>query len=143
MQVSLEPAWLEAVWQMYIGVQSPLETDECIRLLTRPGQLDMKVGSSDRVDTLFRLGQAGLKFAHTPRPPRSLPALPGQIYFQVSRDAPGGEWQNVQRSLTLAIRLNESLIAGNIQGQRVLTIKSGGQTTTLQFTLYVVGQESR
>jgi type VI secretion system protein ImpJ len=141
MQVALEPAWLEAVWQMYIGVQSPLETEECIRLLTRPGQLDMKVGSSDRVDTLFRLGQAGMRFAHTPRPPRALPALPGQIYFQVSRDSPGGEWQNVQRSLTLAIRLNESLIAGNIQGQRVLTIKAGAQTTTLQFTLYVVGQE--
>ena len=49
---------------------------------------------------------------------------------------------HVQKSLTLAIRLNENLIAGNIQGQRVLTIKTSGQTTTLQFTLYVVAQES-
>jgi type VI secretion system protein ImpJ len=47
----------------------------------------------------------------------------------------------VQRSLTLAIRLNENRIAGNIQGQRILTIKTGGQTTTLQFTLYVVPGE--
>jgi type VI secretion system protein ImpJ len=141
MQVALEPAWMESVWHMFLGVQSPLDPEECIRLLTRPGQLDMKVGSSDRVDTLFRLGQAGLRFTHSPRPPRALPALPGQIYFQVSRDSPGGEWQHVQRSLTLAIRLNESLIAGNIQGQRILTIKTGGQTTTLQFTLYVVAQQ--
>ena len=52
--------------------------------------------------------------------------LPGLIYFQVSRESQQGEWQNVQKSLTLAIRLNENLIAGNIQGQRVLTIKTGG-----------------
>ena len=138
MQVVLEPAWMESVWEMFIGVLSPLDTEACIRLLTRPGQLDMKIGSSDRVDAIFRLGQAGLRFTHAPRPPRSLPALPGLIYFQVSRESPEGEWQNVQRSLTLALRLNENLIAGNIQGQRVLTIRSGELTTTLQFTLYIV-----
>ena len=70
MQVALEPAWLESVWEMYIGVQSPLDADECIRLLTKPGQLDMKVGSSDRVDTIFRMGLAGLRFAHSQNPPR-------------------------------------------------------------------------
>jgi len=141
MQVSLEPSWLESVWQMFVGVQSPLSSEECIRLLTKPGQLDMKIGSSDRVDDIFRLGQAGLKFAYSPRPPRALPALPGLIYFQVSRESQQEEWQNVQKSLTLALRLNENRIAGSIQGQRILTIKTGGQNTTLQFTLYVVPQE--
>ena len=43
-----------------------------------------------------------------------------------------------QRTLTAAVRLNEKLIAGNIQGQRTLTVKTGGQSTTLQFTLFVV-----
>ena len=38
--------------------------------------------------------------------------------------------------------VHENLIAGNIQGQRTLTIKTAGQTTTLQITLYVVPQES-
>jgi type VI secretion system protein ImpJ len=42
------------------------------------------------------------------------------------------------RSLTLAIRLNETRVVGNIQGQRVLTVRSAGQNTTLQFTLYLV-----
>ena len=56
-----------------------------------------------------------------------MPALPGLIYFQISRESAQGEWQNVQKSLTLAIRLNENLIAGNIQGQRILTIKTTGQ----------------
>ncbi len=143
MQVTLEPAWLESVWQMYVGVLSSLEPEECVKLLTRPGQLDMKIGSSDRVDTIFRMGQAGLKVVHTPRPPRALPQLPGQIYFQIQRETTASEWQNVQKSLTLAIRLNENLIAGNIQGQRVLSIKAVGHTTTLQFTLYVVPQEAQ
>ena len=140
MQVALEPAWLEPVWQMYIGVRSPLETEECIRLLTRSGKLDMKIGSSDQVDTIFRLGQAGLRFTHAPRPPRALPAQAGLIYFQINRDAQEAEWQNVQKSLTLAIRLNENLIAGTIQGKHILRIKAGKEATTLQFTLYVVPQ---
>lgn len=141
MQVTLEPIWLESIWSMYIGVQSQLETEDLIRLVTKPGQLDMKIGSSDRVDTIFRYGSAGLRFVHSPRPPRALPQLPGLIYFQIMKESQEAEWQNVQKSLTLAIRLNENLIAGNIQGQQILTIKTAGENTTLQFTLYVVPQD--
>jgi len=140
MAVTLEPAWLESSRQMYIGVRCSLDPEECIRLLTKAGQLDMKVGSSDRVDGIFRFGQAGLQFTHTPRPPRVLPVLPNLIYFQINRESEPLEWQNVQRSLTLAIRLNENLVMGNIQGERTLTIKADGQSTTLQFTLYVVAK---
>jgi type VI secretion system protein ImpJ len=138
MQVPLEPAWLEPAWQMYVGVKSPLPVDECVKLLTKSGQLDMKIGSSDRVDRIYQLGQAGLKFTHSPQPPRALPVIKDLIYFQVSRESQQEEWQNVQKSLTLAIRLNETRIAGNIQGQRTLTIRTAGQTTTLDFTLFVV-----
>ncbi len=143
MQVSLEPVWLESVWQLFVGVQSALDSEECIRFLTKPGHLDMKIGSSDRVDTMFRLGLAGLRVVPAPRPPRALPALPGLIYFQISPESSEVEWQHVQRSLTLAIRLNERLIAGNIQGQRILTISNNGQTTTLQFTLFVVPGDAK
>ncbi len=139
MQVALEPVWVEPSWQMFIGVQTPLEAEECVRLLSR-GQLDMKVGSSDRVDTVFRMGQAGLRFDHCPVVPRVLPEMTGQTYFQVSRDAQQMEWQNVQRSLTLALRLNENRVVGNIQGERSLTIRTGSQTVPMQFTLYVVPQ---
>jgi type VI secretion system protein ImpJ len=145
MQVSLEPAWLESMWGMYVGVQSQLSAEECIKLLTRAGTggLDMKIGSSQRVDEVFRLGQRGLIFAPSPRPPRALPTKPGLIHFQVNRESQLEEWQNVQKSLTVAIRLNERLIASDIQGQRILTIKTAtGQTTTLQFTLYVVPEQA-
>jgi type VI secretion system protein ImpJ len=142
MQVPLEPAWLESNWQLYLGVRSPLDRDECVSLLTKTGQLDMKIGSSDRVDTIYRQGAAGLRFTHNPQPPRALPMPPGQVHFQVLREASDAEWQQVRRSLTLAIRLNENLIAGNIEGQRALTIRHGGQTVPLQFTLYVLEQRT-
>jgi type VI secretion system protein ImpJ len=138
MQVALEPAWLSTAWGMYIGVQSQLSPEECMRLIEK---LDMKVGSSERVDQLYRFGQAGLAFGHTPLPPRALPAAPGLIYYQINRESQSSEWDSSQRSLSLAIRLNEGLIAGNIQGQKVLSIRDGGAVTTLQFTLYVVPRE--
>ncbi len=99
MQVSLEPIWLESIWQMFIGVQSPLSHRRGDQPADQAGQLDMKIGSSDRVDEIFRLGMAGLQFAHTPRPPRALPSMPGLIYFQINRESRQEEWQNVQRSL--------------------------------------------
>ncbi len=136
MQVVLEPKWLDSHYQMYVGVKSRLPDEECKRLLERGG-LDMKIGSSEQVDRIFRMGAVGLRFQHKPAPPRVLPAVQGLIYFEVSRGTE--EWQNVQRSLTLAIRLNEKSIAGPVEGQRILTIKSApSQTTTMEFTLYVV-----
>jgi len=135
MQVALEPAWLEEGQQMYVGVLSPLPAEQCVHLLSRG--LDMKIGSSDRVDEIFRQGAAGLRFAYAEHPPRSLPSQPGLTYFRVDRESQREEWDQVGRSLSLAIRLNENLIVSNIQGQRTLSIRLGGQSTTLQFTLYV------
>ncbi len=139
MQVAMEPAWLEPGWQMYVGVLCSLPPEQCEQLLT--SGLDMKIGSSDRVDEIFRMGQAGLRFAYTSQPSRVLPSQPGLIYFRVDRESQSEEWDRVERSLTLATRLNENLIVSNIQGQRTLTIKIGGQSTTLQFTLYIVPKD--
>jgi type VI secretion system protein ImpJ len=144
MQVSIEPSWMESINQMFVGVKTTLPAEECLYLLTKHGQLDIKIGSSDSVDEIYARGMAGLRFAHSPRPPRALPSMPGLIYFQVDRESERDEWQNVQKSLTLAIRLNAHRIAGDIQGQRVLTLKTNhNQTTALQFSLYVVPEEWR
>ena len=138
MQVALEMDWLNPNQQMFIGVQSTLSNEECVKLLTKAGNLDMKIGSSSRVDDIFRLGQHGLIFTPSPRPPRALPESPQLTYFQIDRNSQQQEWGNVSKELSLAIRVNETLIVGNIQDERVLTIRTGGKTTTLQFTLFVV-----
>src|SRR5581483_5966578 len=95
MQVQLEPSWLESAYQMYVGVKSRLATEECIKLLTKAGQLDMKIGSSERVNEIFRLGEAGLRFAYNARPPRALPQMPGLIYLEIKRESNPQEWQRV------------------------------------------------
>ncbi len=136
MQVSLEPAWLGPAWQLYIGVKSLLEPDECVSLLTRPGRLDMKVGSAEHVESLFRQGAKGLRFVPSPTPPLALPR--GLVYFQVIPDPKDPEWVNVQRTLSLALRLNENLIVGSIQNHRRLTIKSGVKNVTMQFSLFAL-----
>jgi type VI secretion system protein ImpJ len=136
MEVSLMPEWLEPTRQMFVGVKTEIPPEECVKLLT--GQLDMKLGSSDRVDRMYREGKSCLRFAHCPQPPSSLPRLPKVTFFQVDRDAAPEEWKYAQRSYTIAIRLNERRIEGNIEGQEELTIRHAGQNQTLRFALYVV-----
>ncbi len=138
MQVALEPGWLERGSRIFVGAQSTLAPERCEQLLT--SGLDMKIGSSENVDEIFRLGRAGLRFSSVSRPPRALPSLPGLVYFQIDRQSESEEWSRVQQSLALAIRLNENLIVSDIQGQRTLTIKINGKEATMQFTLYVVPQ---
>jgi type VI secretion system protein ImpJ len=135
MQVGLKSEWLESAWQPFVGVKTTLPADQCINLLTAPGQLDMKIGSHDRVDRIFELGQTGLRFSPK-QAPRSLP--PGLVYFQVDRLSQVSEWDHVRRVHTLAIRLNERRILGNIKGEQTLTISHGGQNATLSFILYLV-----
>ncbi|MBI2804908.1 MAG: type VI secretion system baseplate subunit TssK [Planctomycetes bacterium] len=139
MQVSLEPAWLDAAAQIFIGVQTKnLDAPQCVSLLTKAGQLDMKMGSSDHVDELFRQGAAGLRFLAEQLPPAALPKVPGQVYFQVMADPKNPEWVNVKNSLSLALRFNENLIVGGIQNQRSLTVKTQGRNVPIQFSLYVL-----
>jgi type VI secretion system protein ImpJ len=135
MQVTLEPAWLEPQWQLFVGVESNLNSEECDRLLNA---LDRKIASSDRVEEIYRRGEAGLRLRLCPQPPHLLRSKARLTFFQIDRESQPDEWKYVQRSLMLAIRLNLALIASDIQGQRLLTIKEGGQTIPLQLTLYVV-----
>jgi type VI secretion system protein ImpJ len=136
MQVDLEPAWLEQAWQMFVAVQSTLTREECVSLFTDKGKLDMKIGSSDRVDALYMRGQMGLKFTHLTQP-RSLPASPRLTYFQVARDAQPAEWTEVRKSMKLAVRVNERLATTPIEGAETITIKNGKQEVPVRLTLYV------
>jgi type VI secretion system protein ImpJ len=141
-QVQLVGDWLQPAYQMFVGVRTPLDSGECVRLLTQGG-LEMKIASAGRVDMIFMRGFRGLRFFHCSTPPRALPSPPdlNLIYFQVERDSEREEWQHVQQELKLAVRLNG--ITGNIQGERTLTIATGSRanpTTTMQFTLYLLPQ---
>ncbi len=139
MEVGLETEWVERAWPMFVGVEhGSLPANKCISLLTEAGQLNMKIGSSSRVDKLVELRLPGLRFTHRPHPPRALLERPGLTYFEVDRDAQPAEWQFVRNEYRLAIRLNERRIAGSIQGQQTVNIIGEGQNIPLSFALYVV-----
>src|SRR5262249_15225445 len=71
-------------------------------------------------------------------PPAALPPVPGLIYLQMNRESQPEEWLNVQKALTLAIRFNETLLEGNIQGEKEVGVRINGKTIRFQFILYVV-----
>lgn len=140
MQVTLEPDWLLPHWSMYVGVDTPLPATEILKLLTSSNHatgLDMKLGSSDRVDEIFRSASRGLLFAHATSPPGVL--RKGLTYLQVNRNAQPLEWQNVQRSHNLAVRLNERLIDGELDKQETVKIRQPDKSTVpLRLTLFLV-----
>jgi type VI secretion system protein ImpJ len=138
MRVQLEPQWLESGWQMYVGVRSNVTQDECVRALTRPERLGMKIGSSDRVEDIFTLGKEGMRFTHKPNPPRDLPAAPNLTYFEVSRESGTAEWAQVQRMKTLAVRFKLENEGASLDNQREVTIRTGAQSSTFAFTLYLI-----
>lgn len=140
MQVDLKPAWLEPGWQMFVGVKTNLSSDECSLLITNPNALDMKIGSHDRVDELFAQGRQGVEFRYQPQLPPALPRLQGLTYFQMNRMTKPEEWAAVDRTKTLALRLNPRLVQGTIAGTEELTIlhPRTRQPMPLSLTLYVL-----
>jgi hypothetical protein len=88
----------------------------------------MKIGSAERADEIYRRGEAGLR-SPSQRCTRALPGRLGLIYFRVIRESQEEEWKNVQKTLSMAIRVNEHRVEGSQpgpQGKQVLTIKPGG-----------------
>jgi type VI secretion system protein ImpJ len=137
MRVAMKPQWLATAYQMYVGVASGIPTEECVRMLQ--GQLNMKIGASNRVEEIFKRGLMGLAFAYDSRPPRVLPDARSITYFRINRDLSKDEWAYVQSTLAVAVRFNENLVDGTIQGQQEVSIRSqAGKIVRLRFTLYLV-----
>ncbi len=137
MQVTLQPSWLEPAWKMYVGIKSNLPTPDVVRKFTMQGEMDMKIGSAENVDEIFRRGGQGLSFSPQTNPPVALPSEQGLAFFEINRDSQQQEeWNFVRRSLILAIRLNSTRIDGGIDGQKTLRLKVGGHS--FETTLYVL-----
>jgi type VI secretion system protein ImpJ len=79
---------------------------------------------------------AGLRFEYKSTPPGVFPKE--WTYFQISRDSQHEEWEDVRKSLTLAIRLKEKQIKSSTQGQPELKIDIAGQTHTMKFSLFLI-----
>ena len=100
--------------------------------------MNWKLGSSGQVEALFRYGQAGLQLNPATQAPRALPPSRDWIYYEVSKV--GTAWNDVQKTQTLAMRLQEKLIQNldTLQGQRKLVVAVGGKQAPLEFALFAV-----
>ena len=140
MSVTLKPEWLGEVWNWYVGVLCPSELKEhdCIRLLSKSGGLDWKLGAATKVDHLFKLAAEGLRLEPLQQTPRELPSGQGWLYFKVSRD--NNAWKDVYHEQTLAMRLNRKLIVNldNLQGKRQLIVRVERRQVPLEFALFAV-----
>jgi type VI secretion system protein ImpJ len=137
MEVRLDREWLEPTWQMFVGVESMLTTEQCVHLLSPKG-LDMKIASASQVDQIFDGGRLGLNFVHNSRPPVVLPNVPGLVYFQVDPQAQPTVWHDVKDKLTLAVRVG-GIVKNPKDASNELTVRaSSSQAAALKFALYVV-----
>ncbi len=138
MGVTLESKWLGADWQWFVGVDhGNLSEQDCLALL-RPGALNVKLGSSRQVDSLFQFRAEGLQLRPLSQAPRALPPRRDWLYFEVGRD--NAAWRDVLETQTLAMRLAENLIVNRdkLQGERNIVVSVGGKHVNLQFALFAV-----
>lgn len=139
LSVALEAKWLQNDWQCYVGVlRGDMSEDNCRRLLTGESHLDWKLGSSEEVDRLFRLGVPGLEIFPEDRPPRALPGRSGWLYYRIGTDNPA--WRSVQSTQSLGIRLRDTSIvnADQLAGRRRVEVTYEGRVGSLEFALFAV-----
>ncbi len=139
MQVTLDPKWLHAHWNWFVGVHGENVPADMCRELLRPGVLDWKMGSNQQVDLLFKHRMPDVKADDELRtPPRALPSQRGWIYFEVRREGPA--WKDVLATQTLAMRFNTNVIANfeRLAGQRKLEVLHHDKRAILEFALFAV-----
>ena len=136
MQVSFEPEWLRADWEWHVGVNPGVfPANDCAELLSK-NNMDWKLGASDRVDQIYRVGSDGVRLIRAARTPDGLPTHGGWLYYQVSRDS--SAWDEVEASQTLAMRFNENLILNlrELSGQRKVNVRAADRVAVLEFALF-------
>ena len=137
MHVALEPEWFGPEWEWYFGV-SPINLglEECIQLLK--GQIDWKLGASDKVEQYMTQRQPGLKLRSVQQLPRGLSNRGKWVFFQIRLD--DEPWKQVQLAQTMAMRVRSDQISNldSLDGNRRLHVTVQGQAYGLEFAIFAV-----
>ncbi|MEO1498412.1 MAG: type VI secretion system baseplate subunit TssK [Planctomycetota bacterium] len=137
LQVTIEPEWLHAAYEWYVGVAPENVSETACRELLRPGKLNWKMGSSQQVEVIFKHGVPGIDTIELNDTPRALPPT-GWVYYEVKRS--GNAWKDVLDTQSLALRFKTELI-GNLEslaGKERLEIVLPDRTAGMQFALFAV-----
>ncbi|MCA9057582.1 MAG: type VI secretion system baseplate subunit TssK [Planctomycetaceae bacterium] len=135
MSVRLQSEWLEPDWAFYIGVESTLSGTRVTELLSER-KLDLKAGSSDEVDDIYRRGRRGVRIVPATETPRVFPRQ-NWHYFRVDRNE---AWTNVERTLNLGIRFNEQMVEKQSNAANSVDVedRDTGNLVTLAFSLFAI-----
>jgi type VI secretion system protein ImpJ len=139
LEVSLDQKWLGHGWEWYIGVQHEQISAQQCRELLMPRRLDWKLGSSEKVDWMFKFRVPGLEIQEA-QAPRALPQGDDWLFYNVRRS--GAIWEQLQSQDTpaLAVRFVEKLIVNldSLQGQKDLEFNADDLRGTLRLSLFAV-----
>jgi type VI secretion system protein ImpJ len=139
LSAAVDSKWLQSDWQCYVGVlRGHMSEEVCHRLLTGDSHLDWKLGSTEEVDRLFRMGVPGLELFPVDRPPRALPARSGWLYYRIGTENPA--WRSVQATQSMGIRLRDSSILNpdELAGRRRVEVAYESQVGSLEFALFAI-----
>ena len=139
LSAAVDSKWLQSDWQCYVGVlRGHMSEEVCHRLLTGDSHLDWKLGSTEEVDRLFRMGVPGLELFPVDRLPRALPARSGWLYYRIGTENPA--WRSVQATQSMGIRLRDSSILNpdELAGRRRVEVAYESQVGSLEFALFAI-----
>lgn len=138
MSVRLQPEWLQPDWAFYIGVECNLPQEDVRQLLSEQ-ELDMKVGRTEEVDAIFRMGRFGIQIKPITDAPRVFPRANWHFY-RVDRDH---AWNLDEKNLNLGIRFNERYVEQQINGEDKIDVRNRrtNETTTMSFSLFAIQAE--
>ena len=139
--VDLEPAWLTPVKRLFLGVETDMEHDACVKLLLSTKEvkslLDIKMGSAEQIQQIFKQALRGLKLEPITIPPRDLLQVKGVVFFEVEQNV---FWRNVSETGTLAVMLSPKHAPLTDDGSVTVTLP-GSRNKTLKFALFVIDRK--
>jgi type VI secretion system protein ImpJ len=143
LRVDLERAWLSPTKKLFLGVESALEHEDCVRLLlstqTRKSLLDIKIGSAGKVQQIFKQKLRGLTLVPITMPPKELPLGPSIVYFEIVRD--NVFWREVDESATLGVKLNSQHAQFKDSQTVVVTLPATPDSREIKFALFVIDRK--
>lgn len=143
LRVDLERAWLSPTKKLFLGVESGLEHEVCVRLLlstqAKKSLLDIKMGSAGGVLQIFKQKLRGLTLVPITMPPKELPRGPSIVYFEIVRD--NLFWRVAEESGTLGVKLNPE--HADFKDSQTVTVKSPSvpDSRELKFALFVIDRK--
>lgn len=138
MQVSIEPSWLRDQWKWYVGIHYDRITEtDCQQIFSR-GQVDMVLGTTERVETLFRQQLPGLELNLVKQVPRALQTQSNWLFYEIVQS--GVAWDELLSARTLALMLRSNIIRNldRLEGQRQLVLQWQNRPVALELALWAV-----